>query len=106
MKIITEFIKNLGQNIHAQTMSIIWMIGSKLEARRKKKAEKKYQKALKKFSFVLSPTEVFDRLVIFNGGIYRIQFEKDGFLVRDELTDTGIEDPLLIVQLLNEIKPK
>jgi hypothetical protein len=80
------------------------MIGSRREARKKLKAEKKYKQLLNNFTFVLSPADVFDRLVIFKGSVYRIQFEKEGFLVRDELTDKSIEDPLLIVQLLNEIK--
>ena len=106
MKTIKEFISGCALNIHAKAMLIIWTLGDWNEKRKTTKAKKQYQKALNQFSFVLSPTEVFDRLVIFKGAVYRIQFEKEGFIVRNELDETFIEDPLLIIQLLNEIKQK
>ncbi|MGL4765223.1 MAG: hypothetical protein ACRC2N_09385 [Aeromonas sp.] len=105
MKTINEFILNCGQNIHARMMLLIWTLGDWNKKRKEKKAAKKYTKTLNNFKFVLNPTEVLDRLIIFKGSIYRIQFQADGFTVQDELKDVPVNDPLLVVQLLNEIKP-
>ncbi|WP_429142653.1 hypothetical protein [Aeromonas veronii] len=104
MKTIQEFILNCGQNIHARMMLIIWTLGDWNEQRKKTKAEKRYQKALNQFKFVLSPSEVLDRIVIFKGGVYRIQFQPDGFTVHDELNDKPVNDPLRVIQLLSEIQ--
>ena len=101
---IKNSIKNFWSSIQDKKTQIIFTIGSKLELKKQLRIEKKINKAIESFNFTIKPTEHLDTLVILKGQLYRVQFNLEGFVVRDDVTDEAITDRLLTLKIMERIK--
>lgn len=84
-------------------MCLISMIGLKRELKKKKRIEKKLNKAISKFNFSLNVHERTDTLVVLDGQLIRVLFSVNGFIIRDDLNDEPITDRLTILKVMERI---
>lgn len=101
---ITKYISTCFQRIQDKVTTIISTIGLKRQERKANKLQKQINKRIKSFNFTIKPNEHIDTLVVLDGRIIRIQFSMDGFLIRDDITNEGIDDQLLILKVLARLK--
>ncbi|EOV0168424.1 hypothetical protein ACOIYK_001866 [Vibrio parahaemolyticus] len=100
---ITKSIKFYWLNIQEKVMCLISTIGLKRELKKKKRIEKKLNKAISKFNFSLNVHERTDTLVVLDGQLIRVLFSVNGFIIRDDLNDEPITDRLTILKVMERI---